>query len=41
MEEVTCKKIKFSDNETIYETANIEEIPQLTTHMRENLIKIM
>ena len=41
MEEVTCKKIKFSDDGTIYESANIEEIPQLTTHMKENLIKIM
>ena len=41
MEGVTSKKIKFSDDGTIYESAKIEGIPQLTTHMKENLIKIM
>ena len=41
MEDITCSKIKFSDDGTLYKSANIEDIPQLSMQMKEDLYKVM
>ena len=41
MKDTTCNRIKFSDDGSLYKSAKIEDIPQLSIQMKEDLYKVM